>query len=252
MRAAYSSGARAVALWGAARLRLDAARLRLDAARGVLVGAAAPRWRAARACSRRAARSGWSRLPEAWQSRALDGAARARAALLRLWLSLLALATVRTDPMGWALRPIPVHVGRGRTAAAIHLAAAATPLQLRTIAYFWRNPHDHTCQTLRALLVGHGGDPATPLDVSGAVVSPRAAGAVRALPLAFRLQIDLASNVCTLTHALTAAAAATGATTCAHAAAAAKMNSAAIDDVLGPLLGRRLCPALVAGAAKAE
>ena len=164
-----------------------------------------------------------------------------------LWLTFLSLATVWSDPMGWARHPIPVRIGRGRTPAAVHLAAATTPLQLRVAAYFWRNSHDHTCQSLHALLVRHGGDPAAPLDVSGTIVFPRVAGVTRTLPPAFRLQIDLVAKTFTLTHARVAAEETTGATVCAHVAVAAKMNSASVDDALGPLLGRRLCPALMAG-----
>lgn len=249
--------------WDAADLARDTAVLAWDAAALAWAAAAPARARAwaavarmgarARGAAARAGAAGrgwggavWRRLPEPWQGRAVDGAAAARAALVWLWLAVLALATVWVDPAGFARRPIPVRVGPARAPAAVLLVAAATPLQLRAAAFFWRNPRDdNTCQALLALLVRFGGDPAAPLDVAGAVV---AAGAgARALPLAFRLRADLAAKTFTLTHA----GAGEGPAACAHARAAARLSGAALDDALAPLLGRRLCPALLAGGAGA-
>jgi hypothetical protein len=156
---------------------------------------------------------------------------------LRVWLALLALLTVRTDPFGRARAPIPVRLGRRRLPAAVHLTDASDVLQLRLVAYFWRNCPEQTCQALHALVGRHFGDADTPLDVSGVVTFPRRASAPRALPLAFRVRLDPAAEAFTLTHA-------GAAPPCAHEAAALALGSAAIGDALRPLLGRNGCPVL--------
>jgi hypothetical protein len=215
-----------------------------------------PYWAAGPARARATTAAGaWQRLPKAAQERLIDAAAQTRAALVWAWLALLSLLTVRWDPTGSARRPIPVRIGRARTPAAVLLVAAATPLQLRLAAYFWRNRHEHTFQNLLALLAYHGGDPAAPIDVSGTIVfdppppgSEAARRGQRALPLTtFRLQIDLVAKTFTLTHVRVVAEEKTGAAVCAHAPAPSVMNAAGVDDALAPLLGRRLCPALMAG-----
>lgn len=207
-------------------------------------------WAASAGYSRVAIAEGWRRLPKPAQDQLLDAAALTRAALVWLWLAFLSLATVWWDPAGCARRPISVRIGRARMPAAVHLATAATPLQLRLAAYFWRNnQHEHTFQPLMALLAHYGGDPAAPFDVSGSIVfDPLGTEAARrALPLAFRLQIDLVAKTFTLTHARVVLAGDLGPSACAHAPVPPLMNAVGIDDVLAPLLGRHLCPALEAG-----
>ena len=195
---------------------------------------------AARSSSGWAARA-WQTIPSAIRECLIDAAA-THAFLAWARLSVLFLLTVRVDPLGMSRRPIPVSVGRSNITGSVHLAAGGG---LPLMAYFWRNPHDHTVQRLLALVNYQGGDPTTPIDLLGSIVCPPAPGADPPLPLAFRLQIDLVKKTFTLTHARGAADARTGATVCAHPPAPISMSSANIHDLLSPLIGWRPCSTLI-------
>ncbi len=170
----------------------------------------------------------------------LDGASFIWYALGQVWQQWYLATTVLIDPLSMARRPIAASLGRSRAPVHIILASASTPLQLRLLSSFWHGPGEkQKLSNLTALATRF--DSGDLLNFSGVIISP--SGDSQPLPLAFSARIDLGEKKVTLDHARIAAGA--GAEpVCQHEVAVLASEWATARDILAPLLGRTLCPAL--------
>ena len=182
----------------------------------------------------------WQKLSPRIRRQSIGALAGAYALAMRLWLSVLAFATVRLDPFGRSRAPLPVTIGRAGTPGKVVFTAGTTPLERRVAVFYWRNSREFTRAGLCQLAAKYG--IARAFVLSGVVVLDRRGGAPSP-PLGFILELDLETGTATLTHTR-AWAASDESFVCKHAPAAFSLGSVALRDVLAPLLKRRQCPSL--------
>lgn len=188
----------------------------------------------------------WQALPPRWRDRCLDAAASVHARVRAAREAVLAYIWVYADPFGRARAPIPIRVGRAREPGAVFLLVAeGRPFQLalagaptrahRLLAFFWGRGGDQTCPRLDALgatFLGRG----RCLAFAGVLAMQDDLPDRLPLPVAFRVAIDPREQTVTLRHASPSGP------ECFHEARKLPMNSAALADVLAPLVGRTPCP----------
>ena len=187
--------------------------------------------------------NGLNRLSPRYQDLVLDIGVRIQSTLFWIWLTFTSLTTVWTDITGRTWSPILVRAGRNLKPATVHLVDAESPLQLRLMAHFWRDPHDQTFQALRTLVARYFTNAKDTLDVTGVIVFPQAPAGGYNLPLTFRAHIDLVARTTTIMHSRNVADPRTGSVVCEHLTTS--INSPNITSVLSPLLSRTICTTLL-------
>jgi hypothetical protein len=162
----------------------------------------------------------------------IDATAMCRRCAIACWLYGYTLATITVDPTGAARRPFVVRGGRSTDTVQI---TGGEPVHRRVLTSFWRSPRDQTIQKLRRVAAGYH---LTALEVSGVVHTAGAPAGVH-----FQLKLDLDEpGRCALLHTCIIHE------PCEHVTPI-QLNSAAIESVLGPVVGRRRCSRVVGAAA---
>jgi len=200
----------------------------------------------------------WNQLSDGWKEEVVDRAAQTRAALLQVWLFVIGVFTVWVDPMGWARRPILSLFGRHHPDRVVCFTRAETEHQLRTVSYFWRNPHDKTLQSLHDALVRFcpRNEPHHSLKVAGVLSTQNPDAEDPANSEVFTLHIDFLKKVYSVSHVITEWDGPTSGSLriCTHDSLPVVMSSAALPDLINSLWKCTACsnPAKAAHAGRSK